>query len=221
MSMNVVVSLGGSLLGTNKVSMLRQLGGLLAHVSANMALYVVTGGGATARRYIKAGRALGVSERRLDLMGIAATRLNAMLLAGAMDIDADVPSTVEEAAIMTPPVVMGGTVPGHSTDAVGATLAREVDANRFVIATDVDGIYTDDPKSDPDAAMYDSIAIGELRCMIPDRWQQAGTSSPIDGIACRVIEEASIATMVVNGADLTALENAIYGREFHGTRIEV
>ncbi len=219
--MNVVVSLGGSLLGTSKVAMLRQLGDLLTHASDDMALYVVTGGGATARRYIKAGRALGMSEHRLDLMGIAATRLNAMLLAGAMDIDINVPSTIEAAAGMTPPVVMGGTVPGHSTDAVGATLAREVDANRFVIATDVDGIYTDDPKSDPDAARYDSIAIAELRRMIPDRWQQAGTSSPIDGIACRVIEEASIATMVVNGTGLAALENAIYGREFNGTRIEV
>ena len=221
MSMNVVVSLGGSLLSPDDPAMLRQLGELLAGAADDRGLYVVTGGGATARRYIQAGRALGSPEAYLDEMGIVATRLNAMLMAITMGQSIDIPSTIEQAAAMTPPVVMGGTVPGHSTDAVGAMLAREVAAVRFVIATNVDGIYTDDPRRHSDATRYDRISIDELRGMIPDDWTAAGTSVPIDGIACRVIEEASIATMVVNGSNLEALENAIYGREFYGTTIEV
>ncbi|MFO8133326.1 MAG: UMP kinase [Thermoplasmatota archaeon] len=219
--MNVVVSLGGSLLDTDDVAMLRRLGELFAGAADDMGLYVVTGGGATARRYIQAGRALGAPEQQLDVMGIAATRLNARIIAAAMGCSTGIPGSVEEAAGLAPPVVMGGTVPGHSTDAVGAMLAREVAAERFVIATDVDGIYTDDPKRHPDAERYEQISIAELRRLAPDSWRQAGTSSPVDGIACRIIGEASIATAVVNGTSLEMLENAIYGREFYGTRIEV
>ncbi len=219
--MDVVVSLGGSLITTDDVSSLQQLGDLLARAAGDLELSVVTGGGATARRYITAGRALGAPEATLDDLGIAATRLNAILIAAAMDIRSDIPCSVEAAAAMSPPVVMGGTEPGHSTDAVGARLARQVDAARFIVATNVDGVYSEDPKRNPDAARYDSVSIAELRRMTPDGWSEAGTSAPIDGVACRVIEEASIDTAVVNGTNLSALENAIYGRSFYGTRIEV
>jgi len=219
--MNVAVSLGGSLLDTDNVTSLRQLGELLSTVAGDHGLYVVVGGGVTARRYIRAGRALGAPEPFLDEMGIAATRLNARLLAAAMGCSTDIPCSVQDAGGMSSPVVMGGTVPGHSTDAVGAMLAREVAAERFVIATDVDGIYADDPKTRPGAERYERISIAELRRMAPDDWQQAGTSAPVDGVACRVIEEAGLQTAVVNGTRLEMLENAIYGREFYGTRIEV
>lgn len=219
--MDVVVSLGGSLIATDDVPSLRRLGDMLARAAGDLDLSVVTGGGATARRYIQAGRALGTPEVTLDDLGITATRLNAMLIAAAIDIRSDIPRSVEEAAAMSPPVVMGGTTPGHSTDAVGARLARAADAARFIIATNVDGIYSDDPMRHPDATRYDSISIAELRRMTPDGWSEAGTNAPIDGVACRVIEEAAIPTAVVNGANLSALENAIYGRSFYGTRIEV
>ena len=122
---------------------------------------------------------------------------------------------------MVSPVVMGGTTPGHSTDAVGALLAQAVSAERFIIATDVDGIYTTDPKLDIRATRYSLISITELQSMCPDVWERAGTSSVIDGIACRIIAEARIPTFVLNGNDLESLENAIYGREFIGTIIEV
>jgi uridylate kinase len=116
---------------------------------------------------------------------------------------------------------MGGTTPGHSTDAVGAMLARKLHADWFIVATDVDGIYAEDPKKNPSADMYDTLSIRELRSMISEGWEQAGKSTIIDGVACRIIEEAKIPTRVVNGKNLDALENAIYGREFKGTRIEV
>ncbi|RLF63068.1 MAG: hypothetical protein DRN31_03180 [Thermoplasmata archaeon] len=129
--------------------------------------------------------------------------------------------SIKELRKMSPPVVMGGTTPGHSTDAVGAMLASAVKADRFVIATDVDGIYDSDPKKNKDAKKFDSISIKELRRLSPDTWDKAGKSSAIDGIACRIIDENRISTYVVNGKDLESLENAIYGREFRGTIIEV
>ncbi|KAA0002705.1 MAG: UMP kinase [Thermoplasmata archaeon] len=189
-------------------------------ISKEIDLYIVTGGGKIARKYIKTARKLGASEEFLDKIGIKATRLNALLMGTFFQQD-DVPCTIEDASKAKPPVVMGGTTPGHSTDAVGAMLAKEINADKFIIATDVDGIYDEDPKKNPHAKRYDSISIKKLRSMISDEWEKAGGSFIIDGIACRIIEEAGIPTYVVNGKNVESLENAIYGREFKGTRIEV
>ncbi len=220
--MKVVLSLGGSIISVEEPELIKELGDLLKRCSRNVDLYIVTGGGKTSRAYIGTARSLGAGEEFLDAIGIAATRLNAMLIKTLLDShDGTVPKTVEEAAGKHPPVVMGGTIPGHSTDAVGAMLAREIEADRFVIATDVDGIYDKDPKKDSSAKKYDSIPISVLREISPATWGKAGKSSVIDGIACKIIDEGKICTSVVNGNDIESLENAIYGREFKGTLIEV
>jgi len=116
---------------------------------------------------------------------------------------------------------MGGTTPGHSTDAVAAMLAREVKAERLIIATDVDGIYDKDPKKYEDAKKLDRMSIKGLRKMAGEEWKKAGESAVIDSIACRIIEEEKIETFVVNGKRLDELENAIYGKKFNGTVVEV
>lgn len=219
--MAVVIALGGSLLNLEHPECIWNLGTMFARISREIPLYIVTGGGKTARTYIRAGRNLEASEATLDQLGIATTRLNALLMKAALGDTHPVPSTIEEATDMSSPVVMGGTIPGHSTDAVGALLARAVSAERFIIATDVDGIYTTDPKLDVRATRYPRISITELQSMCPDVWERAGTSTVIDGIACRIIAETHIPTFVLNGKDLDSLENAIYGREFNGTVIEV
>lgn len=219
--MKVVLALGGSIIPVEEPEMIINIGSLLKKCACNVELYIVVGGGKTARSYIKAARKFGVGEEFLDEIGIAATRLNAMLLKPFICPRKDTPETIDEAAAMTPPVVMGGTTPGHSTDAVGAMLASAVNADRFVIATDVDGIYGSDPKKNPEARKFDSISIKELRKMSSDEWNEAGKSSAIDGIACRIIDENRIKTYVVNGKNTADLENAIYGREFKGTVIEV
>ena len=218
--MKIVISLGGSIISPDDINFIK-IEEHLKKISKEVDLYIVTGGGKIARKYIKAARKLGASEEFLDKIGIEATRLNALLISSFFYENVDIPFTIEDASKAKPPVVMGGTTPGHSTDAVGAMLAREIKADRFIIATDVDGIYDEDPKKNPNAKRYDSIPINKLRSMISDKWEKAGESFIIDGIACRIIDEAKIPTCVINGKNLESLENAIYGREFKGTRIEV
>src|SRR3989337_1459320 len=159
----VVVSLGGSVLAPDEpdVAYMRKLAGELREWSRSVRLYVVTGGGKTARAYIEAGRALGAPEVFLDRLGIKVTRLNARLLMGALGgVDADaMPHTVEEAVVVGKAghlVIMGGTTPGHTTDAVAAELARTVAAKRIVNATSVDGVYTADPAKDATAKRLDA-----------------------------------------------------------------
>ncbi|MBC7128287.1 MAG: UMP kinase [Thermoplasmatales archaeon] len=217
--MKVVVSLGGSLLSLDNPEFIEKLSLLLKKISDEISLFIVVGGGKTARNYISTGRKFCEDERYLDEIGIAATRLNAYLINSFFR--KKIPLTIEEALQIGPPVVMGGTFPGHSTDAVAAMLAKEARADHLVIATDVDGIYDKDPKIYRDAIKFDKIRIDKLIEMVGGEWKMAGYKVVVDPVACKIIRDGRIKTFVVNGKNLKELENAIYGKEFNGTVIEV
>jgi uridylate kinase len=217
--MKVVISLGGSLISLNESDYIKEVANLIKTASKDFDLYIVVGGGKLAREYIQVARKFCNDERYLDRLGIMATRLNAMLINSFFK--KEIPESIENAAKMAPPVIMGGTTPGHSTDAVAAMLAREIKAECLIIATDVDGIYDKDPKKYKDAKKLDRISIKELRKMAGEEWKKAGESAVIDAIACKIIEEEKIETFVVNGKKLDELENAIYGKKFNGTVVEI
>ena len=164
----VVVSIGGSILvpGENDAEFIRKLADMLKEVSKEVQVAVVCGGGKTARYYAGIAKDLGGDTYAQDILGIAATRMNAQLLSIALG---DMPDTVtgdmEETAKASVPgkiVVMGGTVPGHTTDAVSSMLAAAMKADRIVNGTSVDAVYTDDPRKNPDAKKITSMTIDEL-----------------------------------------------------------
>ncbi len=222
----VVVSLGGSVLapGQPDAAFVRKLAAELQSIAKTHRLFVVTGGGGIARAYIEAGRALGAPEVFLDRLGIKVTRLNARILMAALGaVDADeMPHTIEEAATVGKAgnlVVMGGTTPGHTTDAVAAELARAVGATRVVNATSVDGVYTADPAKDPAAKRLDRLTHKELIKLVGEGHTKAGPSIVFDPRAARIVAEAGITVAVVNGRDIEALRNAILGKPFPGTLV--
>ncbi len=218
--MKVVISLGGSILSPEDVTFIHNVSSLLKKASKDMTLYIVTGGGKFARAYINAARYFTHNEKKLDRIGILATKMNALLLATALDCPHQVPSTIDKAMQATNSIVMGGTIPGQSTDAVGATLALRLNADKFIIATDVNGVYTDDPKTHHQAKKYDIIHIDKLIKLCNKKWQ-AGLNVIIDKKACKIIKKGNIKTIVLNGKDLKSLENALYDKQFDGTIIEV
>ncbi|MCD6512228.1 MAG: UMP kinase [Thermoplasmata archaeon] len=215
--MKIVISLGGSVISEMNGNYIKKFAEFVS--SSEHSFYIVVGGGKIAREYISFARSLGADEEYLDRIGIMATRLNAMLL--NTFFMKKIPETIEEAKSMSPPVIMGGTEPGHSTDAVAAMLAREVKADKLIIATNVDGIYDRDPAVYKDAKKFDRISINELRKMVGDKWNMAGKNVVVDAIACRIIDGAKIKTFVVYGKEIDEIKNAIYGREFKGTEIVV
>jgi len=220
---SIVLALGGSLIDLEgDPGFLKNLTKLFQTVSKEHRLFIVVGGGKTARKYIKIGRQLGVDEKGLDEIGILVTRLNALLIASIMDeTNTDIPSTTSEAADMDKRiVVMGGTTPGHSTDMVAAELTSKVSAERFVIATDVDGIYDKDPKRYRDAKMFTEITVGKLTEMCGCDWEKAGEHTVIDGPALKIMSRLSCDIFVVNGRNLRNLENALQGKTFIGTKIK-
>ena len=222
----VIVSLGGSILvpGEDDARHLRELASVLRDVSTQIKLFVVTGGGRIARYYIETGRAVGIGERTLDEFGIAITRLNARLLAAVIGGRANrEPATTYAAAAKLaqrkPIVIMAGTTPGHTTDRVSASLARAVRASRIVNATSVDGVYSADPKKDPNARLLQRIRFEELVTLSGRGHSAAGPSVVFDPVAARIVARNRTPLSVVHGRDHAALRAAILGEPFHGTLV--
>ena len=170
---------------------------------------------------IKLGRKLIIPENTLDEIGIAITRVNAKFFASLLDkANKIIPISTDEAVeVDTPIVIMGGTTPGHSTDQVGAELAVKTKASRFIIATNVDGIFDKDPNSYKDAKHLPYIYIEDMIQKYGIEWGEAGKNIIVDGPALRLIHEGRIPTFVVNGTKLAELEKAIENKQFYGTRI--
>ncbi len=222
---SIVISIGGSVILAEEadVSFLRKLVNLLKKFSKQYKIYVIVGGGKIARIYIKRGRELNLDEDTLDELGIEVTRVNAKLLTSTIGIsNGDIPLTTDEAErIDKPIVIMGGTIPGHSTDLVGAELAEKTRANKFIIATNVDGIYDKDPNKYSDAKQLKELTIKELIKKYGTEWSTAGSNVVIDGPALEIIDKAKIPTFVVNGKRLDQLEKIINNQLFDGTSIKV
>lgn len=218
----IVVSLGGSILDPDDREFLRRLSSMFLSASKKVKLYIVTGGGRVSRRYIEAGRTFGSDERFLDRMGIVATRLNAMLLISSIGtgVCPNPPSTYSRAIEMGkvhPIVVMGGTRPGHTTDAVCAVLAERVKASRLVNATNVDGVYDKDPARFANARKFESISFRELLDLLSGQERYAGPHVIFDIVGTRILARESIPLLVVHGNNLEDFRAAILGRKFRGT----
>jgi uridylate kinase len=222
----VAINTGGSIVAPEHfdVEFLGQLAEVLSHTAKDRDLLVVVGGGRTARRYIDACRQLGADETYLDLVGIDATRMNARLLISALreNVHEEVPTNLSEAldAIEEEAVVvMGGTHPGQTTDAVSAMLAERAHAEELLILTNVDGVYTADPRKDPDAQRIPEMTTGRLMEIVGGGPYKAGSTAVVDPVAAGIIHRASITTKVMDGRDLAQLRAALAGEEFKGTVI--
>ncbi len=226
MKEDLVISIGGSILlpEDEGVSSIESLADILSSGTDKYDLYIVTGGGRIARDYIGWGRALNADEATLDELGIATSRLNARLMIIALGKEVyPVPAKDFDEAVSAGNhysiVTMGGTHPGHTTDAVAAMLAERLGAQRLINATSVDGVYTADPKKEEEAERLESLSYDRLIEIVSKNEGGAGPNVVFDPLAAEIVKRASIDTYVVDGNDMENLEKAIRGEEFHGSTV--
>lgn len=223
--MRIVLSLGGSILvPTLDPEQFREYAAVITTLAEEHDVCVVTGGGSPAREFIDVGRALDANEVELDHLGIGVTRLNARLLIAAIGDDAVLtPATDYEAAGRAlrcgDIVVMGGTAPGQTTDAVSALLAEYVNAELLIYATNVPGVFSADPHTHPDAEPFDELRASQLITLILDIDSTAGSSVPIDLLAAKLIQRTHCETVLIDGTDPECILTAVQTGEFEGTRI--
>ena len=224
--MKVVFSVGGSIVAPEGLD--EEFIGKLAEFLRGMArdndIAVVVGGGKPARERIAEARKQGANEAACDLVGIAVSRTNARAVAYAFGERAtnEPPASIVEAAEAFEGgkiPVMGGTEPGHSTDAVAAILAELLDADLLVNASNVDYVYDKDPKKNPNARALDKLTAKELVKLVSAESIAAGGYALVDLTAAKIIERSGIKAVFVDGRDIQNMRAAVEGKEFSGTTV--
>ena len=142
-------------------------------VDMGVQVAIVVGGGNFWR-----GRSSGKMDRtRADHMGMLATSINSLALCDALEqlgITARVQTAIEMRQIAEPyirnkairhlekgRVVIFGCGTGNpffSTDTAAALRAAEIGADVIFKATNVDGVYDSDPKTNPNAKKFDTLS---------------------------------------------------------------
>ncbi len=226
----VVAALGGSLLRPEveeRHAWLESLTEVVRdRVTMDDKLGIVVGGGVAAREGIELARPIVDSEDRLDRIGIAATRLNATIVRESLadagiPVSGSIPLSVNEAVSLLeerPVVVMGGTRPGHTTDAVAIRLAVASDADRCIIATNVAKVYDSDPRVNPNARSFDSLTHSQLQDIVgPAEHSKAGPSQVVDPIGADVAAISGMRLCILDGRSVDTIRAAIEGEKFGGT----
>ena len=220
--MKIVISLGGSLLTKeltpenfkNYADVLKRL------KKKGYKLIVVCGGGKVCREYRDIAKKFKPSNELLDWIGIEATHLNALTLIAALGKDAYPISlrTPEEVKknFNDKIFVCGGNLPGCSTDYDAALFAQAIKADLLINATDIDGVYSSDPKKDPNAKKFDKLSYDEFEKIMLKNPQTPGEYRFFDLKATRLIKKTKIKTIFVDGRDPEEIIRAVEGKH-HGS----
>ncbi|TMI06599.1 UMP kinase [Candidatus Bathyarchaeota archaeon] len=223
--MRAVVKLGGALFRREpNVAALKEMGKVLGgFVEDGNQLVLVAGGGENARTYIATARKLGGDESTCDLLGIQITRANAELVRLALGsiTSSMIPTTLSDLPHFVGPgraVVMGGLQPGQSTNAVAALAAEITRAEILVNGTDVDGVYTEDPKKNPKAKLIRSVHVDKLLNLAMGGEVFAGRYELLDPLAIKIMQRARIPTRFVSLGDPGNIIAALRGKDV-GTNV--
>jgi uridylate kinase len=186
---------------------------------------IVVGGGNFWR-----GRSSGKMDRtRADHMGMLATVINSLALADALEqlgAPVRVQTGIEMIKIAEPyirqkavrhmekgRIVIFGCGTGNpffSTDTGAALRAAEIDADVIFKATNVDGVYDSDPKTNPNAVKYDKLSFMDVL---------SKGLHVMDSTSASLCMDNDIKIMVFNLNDPENIYKAVLGEQ-NGTIVE-
>jgi uridylate kinase len=170
--------MGDDSYGINRNTIEQIVGQIKEVVDLGVQVGIVIGGGNIFRGVAPA--AAGMDRATADYMGMMATVMNALALKDAMT-KAGLIARVQSALTMqqiAEPYVRGKAMqyleegkvvifaagtgnPFFTTDTAAALRGMEMNVDIMLKATKVDGVYTDDPKKNPDAVRYQTLTFDE------------------------------------------------------------
>ena len=213
MKKRIVIKLSGRVFGMDNIKVLKDYAKFLVKISKICQPIIITGGGTIARHYISHARSSGADESTLDELGIEISRLNAKLLIYALKDKAysHPPTTLQEVRHAVDDgliVITGGLYPGQSTNGTAALIAEKIQAEQFLNATDVDGVYDMDPNKFKNAKKFKQISLKNLRTILMREDSVAGGYDLMDIVALKIIERSKIKTRILK-ASPKIIEKAI------------
>jgi uridylate kinase len=199
---------------------------LLSLHEAGAELGLVIGGGNIVRGTTASEE--GMDRVNADYMGMLATIINALALQDLLErkgVDTRVMTAIRMEALAEPyirrralrhlekrrvVIFAGGTGnPYFSTDTAAVLRAIEIDAHLLIKATKVEGIYTADPKTDPEAEFIPHLTYHEVL---------ARDLKVMDAAAVSLCRENDLPLVVLNINQSGALAGALRG-EKRGTLV--
>ena len=164
---------------------------------AGVQVGIVVGGGNFWRGVKDGGDRM--ERTRADHMGMLATAINALAIADVLEqkgVDVRVQTAIEMRAVAEPyirsrairhmekgrVVIFGGGTgnPFFSTDTAAVLRAAEIDADAILLAKNIDGVYSADPRKDPTAVKYDSISYDDVLAQHLEVMDSTATSLSMD-----------------------------------------
>ena len=164
---------------------------------AGVQISIVVGGGNFWRGVKDGGDRM--ERTRADHMGMLATAINCLAVADVLEqkgVDVRVQTAIEMRAVAEPyirsrairhmekgRVVIFGCGTGNpffSTDTAAVLRAAEIDADAILLAKNIDGVYSADPKKDPTAVKYDSITYDDILAKHLEVMDSTATSLSMD-----------------------------------------
>ncbi|MCI7327878.1 UMP kinase [Hornefia butyriciproducens] len=157
---------------TNKVAReIKQL------IDLGVEVAIVVGGG----NFWRGRSSKDMNRETADYIGMLATVMNSLALQDALlaqDVPARVQTSIEMRKIAEPyiwrralkelgrgeVVIFGGGIgePHFSTDTAAALRAVNIGADMILLAKNIDAVYSDDPKTNPDAVKYTDLAMKDV-----------------------------------------------------------
>jgi uridylate kinase len=170
--------MGDDAFGINRATIVRIVGEVSEVIHLGVEVAIVIGGGNIFRGV--AGGAVGMDRATADYMGMLATVMNSLALADTMNkagLTARVMSAIAIDQVVEPYVrpkalqyleegkvvifAAGTGNPFFTTDTAAALRGAEIGAEMVLKATKVDGVYSADPKKDPNATRYTQLSFDE------------------------------------------------------------
>lgn len=222
----IVLSLGGSFVSPKAEADIERTAAIinayvqwLKRLAEQSLVIVIVGGGNRARVAMAEAKQHNstISNAELDEIGIAASRENARQLqtqcAGTRAFLFQPDTKLGEEPGL---VFGGGWKPGRSTDYCAVQVAISNGVATVTNISNIEHLFTKDPKIFPDAKPLESVSWSELRAIVGDTWVP-GLNAPFDPIAAKLAAEHHLTVNIVNGWMLPNVELAIAGKPFIGT----
>ena len=183
-------------------------------------IVIVVGGGRIARDYI---HALGNKDERVrSLIGMEATRLNALLVSNFLG-NRIVPDSMRELKKLLGRknlVVCSslGYKAGMTSDGTAADVARNIKADMLINMTNVKGLYDKDPRKNKNAKFISRINFNDFLKIVMKIKYKPGQHFVLDQTAAEIITKYKIKTVILKGVN--NLEGFLREKKFIGTVID-
>jgi aspartokinase-like uncharacterized kinase len=219
---DAVIKVGGSL--AEDQERLRALCHKLGELAKKYALIVVPGGGKFADAVREYDRLFALSSDASHKMAILGMDQFGLLLSNIMP-NSRVFRQLKNAKELSGDKAVSIFLPSHlmfqenplanswdvTSDSIAAYVAGRVNAEKVVLATDVDGVFTSDPKKFSDAKLIEKLSAKEL--------SKLNQRTSVDRYLPNLLLKARIDCYVVNGKYPERVEAVLAGQQTTGTLV--